>query len=359
MTFRFLLIPAIFPFFILGCENGTDDLIQADYSKGIYVVNEGSFGGNNGSISYADPNTGIIINGIFAAANDNRPLGDVVQSMSVVNDTMGYIVVNGSSKVEIVDLRTFKTILQPVPVFYPRYFLQVDQQKGYLTSGSMQGKVYVIDLGTGIKTDSIDVGNGPETMLLSGQKVLVANSGGWLVDSTISIVDIITDKVLDTIATGKVPADMSFDSDNNLWVICKGYARYNNVFPYELLSETDALVQKINPETKQVLWEGIIGKASDYASFPKLAMSRDGLTVFYLRPNGIYKISASDPHVPVSPMITGSYYGFDVNPSDGNVYVFEASFDGAGSMSVYDETGLFIMEGIVGIGPSGAVFNIE
>ena len=66
----------------------------------------------------------MIQNGVFESANQ-RPLGDVVQSFAVVQDTTGYIVVNGSGKLEIVILRDFRASTAPIPVDYPRYFMQV------------------------------------------------------------------------------------------------------------------------------------------------------------------------------------------------------------------------------------------
>src|SRR5512133_3068804 len=93
----------------LSCEKPDTKKRPEGYLQGVYIVNEGSFRASNGSISYFDPSRNLIVNGIFEAAN-NRPLGDVVQSISVANDTTGYIVVNGSGKVEIVRLKDFKTI---------------------------------------------------------------------------------------------------------------------------------------------------------------------------------------------------------------------------------------------------------
>ena len=59
-------------------------------------------------------------------------------------------------------------------------------------------------------------------------------------------------------------------------------------------------------------------------------------------------------------MIPGSYYGLEVNPSDGNIYVFEAiSFTGNGMMKIFDENGNSVAEGAVGIAPNGAVFNLN
>ncbi len=118
-----------------------------------------------------------------------------MQSISLANDTTAYIAVNGSGKLEVVRVKDFTTLAPPIPVVYPRYFMQVSGEKGYLTAGSMQGWIYVISLGQHDVTDSIQVGFGPETMIKLNDQVFVANSGGWGVDSTISVIDVHTDQV--------------------------------------------------------------------------------------------------------------------------------------------------------------------
>ena len=342
-----------------GCKKGDDKPSGNNYSHGVYIVNEGSFMSNNGSISYYDPTDGKIINGIFEAANQ-RSVGDVVQSFSVVGDTAGYILVNGSGKVEIVRLKDFRTSAEPIPVVYPRYFLQVTADKGYLTAGSMQGWVYVFDLSDRMITDSILVGFGPEVMVRLENRVFVANSGGWSVDSTISVLDINSNRVASLINVSKVPLDMTLDADNKLWVYCKGYAAYNTVPPYNLISETDAVIEQIDPATGDVLWQQSVGKAGDYtATPPKMAVSKDGERVYYLRPEGVFEIQVRTPAISQVPLITGAYYGIEVNPSDGNIYLFEASFTGNGTMKIYPPAGTLVGEGTVGIAPNGAVFNPE
>ena len=351
--FKLLLSAAVITAITAGCEKNNNPPEGDDYSNGIYVVNEGSFGSSNGSISYVNPDDGIIINGIFEAAN-GRPLGDVVQSITIVSDTLGYIVVNGSSKVEIVALKTFKTLANPIPVYYPRYFLPVGPGKGYLSAGNYEGRLYVIDLNSNTKVDSIGVGYGPENMVMLNDLVYVINSGGWSLDSTISIVNTASDEVVDTINVGKVPSDIALDEDNNIWVYCKGYNDY-------IAIETEALLQKINPVTNRVIWQSKVGMAGDYgATPPKCTSSKDGSTIFYLKPDGVYKINAASPELQEDPMIPGSYYGLEVNPSDGNIYVFEAtSFTGNGMMKIFDENGNSVAEGAVGITPNGAVFNLN
>jgi hypothetical protein len=352
-----VLLVAIFDALFSGCEKSEHTQAVLDYSRGIYIVNEGSFQSNNGSISYFDPIEGLLINGVFEAAN-GRAVGDVVQSFAVVGDTTGYIVVNGSAKLEIVELKTFKTIAAPVPITYPRYFLPVSPEKGYLTAGSMQGYVFLIDLNSHSKTDSIQVGYGPENMVLWNGHVYVANSGGWSVDSTISVVNIINDALVDTIRVGKVPVDLTLDADNNLWVYCKGSAVYSWEPPYNLISETDAMLQKIEIAWETILWQAKVGSAGDYtATPPRIAVSPSGESIFYLRPDGVYKINAVSPVISETPIITGSFYGMDINPADGNLYVFESSFTGNGTMKIFDEDGNQVAEGMVGIAPNGAVFH--
>ncbi len=353
---RHLLPVAIFTVF-LSCEKSENKTEPDGYSQGVYIVNEGSFQASNGSISYFDPSRNLIINGIFEAAN-NRPLGDVVQSISVANDTTAYIVVNGSGKVEIVRLKDFMTIAPPIPVVYPRYFMQVSEGKGYLTAGSMQGWIYIIDLAGQDVTDSLQVGYGPETMVKLNDQVFVANSGGWGLDSTLSVVDCITDEVTGQIQVGKVPLDLTLDAETNVWVYCKGYAQYNWDPPYDLISETDALLQKVDHETGNIIWQQAVGKAGDYtATPPKMAISREGTRLFYLRPDGVYALSTDAPVLSATPLIPGSFYGIEVNPDDGNVYLFESSFTGNGSLKIFDLMGNPVAQGTVGIAPNGAAFN--
>jgi YVTN family beta-propeller protein len=354
--FKHVLPLAIFTTFI-SCEKSNDNPVSEGYSKGVYIVNEGSFQANNGSITYFDPSRNLLVNGVFVAAN-NRPLGDVVQSMCVVNDTSGYIVVNGSGKLEIVRLKDFKTIAPPVPVFYPRYFMQVSPDKGYLTAGSMQGWIYIIDLQEKDVTDSMQVGYGPETMVKLDDRVYVANSGGWGLDSTVSVVNCLTDQVSKQIQVGKVPLDLALDAQNNLWVYCKGYAQYSWDPPYDLISETDALLQKVDRGTGNIIWQQAVGKAGDYtATPPKMAVSANGSRLFYLRPDGVYALSTDAPSLSATPLIPGAFYGIEVNPVDNNIYLFESSFSGNGSLKIYDPMGHPVAQGNVGIAPNGAVFN--
>jgi YVTN family beta-propeller protein len=351
---KLLLSLAIIAAVVTGCEKNGDPQQTNDYSKGIYVVNEGAFGSSTGSISYYDPVEGTIINGIFESANNNGSTGDVVQSFAVVCDTLGYIVVNASNKVKIVDLKTFKIMAEPIEVFYPRYFIQISSDKGYLSAGKVQGNLHIIDLNTHSIIDSIEVGHSPENMVKFNDLVYVINSGTWSLDSTISVVNSAIDEVVDTINVGKMPCDIALDGNDNIWVYCMGYYDWVSV-------ETEAQLMKIDPGSGTVVWKANIGMAGDYNGVPpKMASSKDGSKIYYLRPDGVYRISTADPVPEEESLIQGNFYGIDVNPSDGNIYVFEVTtYTGNGKMKIFNEDGIAYTEGEVGIGPNGAVFNLD
>lgn len=79
-------------------DNIDDIYVAGNYEDGYFVTNEGNFGTGNGSISFVDE-YGAVENDVFASIN-SFALGDVVQSMNIINDN-AYILVNGSSKIEV------------------------------------------------------------------------------------------------------------------------------------------------------------------------------------------------------------------------------------------------------------------
>jgi len=354
---RFIFILAMVSVIFSACENEKDQG-YGGYYYGIFILNEGTFMANNGSVSYFNPDSGTLVNNLFENIN-GRPLGDVVQSMAIAGDK-AYIVVNGSGKVEIVDLETFRTMAEPMIITYPRFFLPVDNEKGYITSGSMQGYVYIADLTGNVVVDSIETGFGPESMVRLGHFVYVANSGGWSVDSTLTVIDTRNANIRGTLTVGDVPSDLALDGDDNLWVYCKGYAAYSWDPPYDLISETEARLVKINTVTQAIDWTGVVGTAGQYTGTPpKLTVSADGENLYYLRPDGVYKLAVRNPSLAAELVLEGAYYGLDVNPENGDLYLFQSSFTGNGSMVVLDPVTRETDTYTVGIGPSGAVFHLH
>ena len=108
------------------------------FLHGLYIVNEGNFMSNNGSISYYNPDSAKMVNKVFQSVN-KMLLGDVVQSFGVADD-LGFIVVNNSQKVEVVDMETFLSVGTITGTDYPRNFIKISKSKDTLQMGLLQVK---------------------------------------------------------------------------------------------------------------------------------------------------------------------------------------------------------------------------
>ena len=105
----FLLNACVFLVSLLvSCKKETppdDNDIDITTSHGVFIVNEGNFQWSNASITYYNFSNNDYKEDIFKDVN-NRPLGDVAQSVCIYNGK-AYIVVNNSNKIEIVNLSDF------------------------------------------------------------------------------------------------------------------------------------------------------------------------------------------------------------------------------------------------------------
>ncbi len=340
--------------FISSCSEEENGPKHTGFLHGLYIVNEGNFLNNNGSISYYNPDSVKLVNKLFQTINQ-RVLGDVVQSFGVADDK-GFIVVNNSQKVEVVDIETFVSIGTITDTDYPRYFLRISKSKGYLTNGAFAGVVKVIDLKTLAITKEITVGNGPENLVRWGDRVFVANSGGWSYDNTISVIDIDADVVIDSIEVGDNPTELAVDKNGNIWVLCKGNVVYDQY--WNIIDETDSEIYVIDSDDLSIEKSFVVGQTGDYFNPVRLACSHDGNTIYYLEADGIYAMGIADVSPPGVPLINRSFYGIDVNQNDGTIFGLSANnFTTDGYMFRYTTSGMLIDSLKVGIGPNGVVTN--
>lgn len=312
----------------------------------VYVTCEGGFGASNGSVSVYDPKTNKVNIDPFNAKN-NRSLGDIVQSLTLIND-LAYIVVNNSNKVEIADASTFesKGVIEGVKL--PRYLVKGSGNTAYLTewvSFAGNGRVDVIDLSTNTLTKTIEVGLLPENLLLYGDKLFVSNSG----DSTLTIINTATNVVSKTIKVGYSPTSIVKDANDKLWVICGGYKNYTNLS----LSKPGALVQ-IDPTTESVIKTFSFTNAAD--SPEKLNINGSGNKLYYEN-GGVYSLEVSASSLPTQPLIARSFYGLGIDPNSETIYAATMGFVSNQKLIRYNASGVVLDSTEVGIGPNGFVFK--
>src|SRR6187551_1734336 len=115
------------PSFTCDTSSATDTLVL----HGTFIVNEGSFGSNTGAISFYSSDSSYSTTNLYQLVN-GIALGDVVQSMNIYN-RRGYIVVNNSQKVEVVNMENFQSVGTIAGVRSPRYILPVSNSKAYVS----------------------------------------------------------------------------------------------------------------------------------------------------------------------------------------------------------------------------------
>ena len=181
--------------------------------KGFFLLNEGNMGSNKSTLDYYDYETGVYTKNIYAERNPGvvKELGDVGNDIQIYGDKL-YAVINCSHFVEVMDVRTAKHI-KAVSIPNCRYVVFKDK---YAYVSSYAGPVLIdpnARLGYVARMDTTDlavidtcvVGYQPEEMVIVGNKLYVANSGGYRVpnyDNTVSVIDLAHFKEIKKIEVG-------------------------------------------------------------------------------------------------------------------------------------------------------------
>ena len=339
---------------LLSCDPDSDGPgappAPAGDGTNVYVINEGQFNTPNGAISLFSKTSSTVANiNLFTSVN-GRPLGDVVQSMTVVGDR-GYIVVNATGKLEVVTMANFKEVATITDLKQPRYLIAVNAEKAYLTEWierGQPGRIAVIDLRTNTVTKTIPVGRQPEQLLLANGRVYVTNSD----ENTVSVINPGSDVVETTIQVQDGPRSLTQDSEGNIWVACSGITRYASTPPYAVLSSTNGALIRFspsNPATKTILPFTSGGPSN-------LITNGTRNQLYYNYRGGVYQVSAGASALPTAPLIRRSFYGLGIDPKDNTIYGSISPFTTAGKVIRHQATGAPIDSFMVNIGPNSFVF---
>lgn len=345
-TLLFLSLAAL----LTACEteepNNNNTNTQTTFSDGAYVVSEGPWGGT-GVISHIDLTSGKVSNGIYKDANDDVPAGQFIQSIAF-NNGKGYVIANGSGQMHIVDGSSIEHV-KTIDFDYPRY-ITFKGNSGYLTEGSGAGKVYKISATSDIVTDFVNVGAGPENIITTDDQIIVANSGGHGVDSSVTFIDVVGFSVDTTLILDYKPKDLVVCSSGYLWVSCAGLGSWDTNGP------TAPKLFKIDLPTKAIVNTYVLGSADESVS--KIAMNEAADVIFYYKSDGIYAFNVDGSTASNPAIINGSFYGVEVDPETGNIFGFNAKdYASNGAVQVYTASGDSITAYEVGISPNGGVFR--
>ncbi len=281
--------------------------------NGVFILNEGNFMYGNSSLSFYDPMSRTVNNELFYNVN-GLPLGDVGQSM-IIRGNKGYIVMNNSGKVYIIDINTGKYTGKITGLTSPRYLRFINDKKAYITD-LYAGQIKIFNPETDIITDSIITIGHPSTeqMVQVGSLVFVTC---WSYDNTVLIIDSETDSVIKEIKTGKQPGGIVKDRLNKIWVLSDGgWGKPGSV-------DRTPYLQKIDPVTGNI--ELTLELPSDVTP-ARLAINGTCDTIMFLS-KGIWRMPVNSDNLPETPLIPNGnqlVYALGIDPKSSEIYFSDA-----------------------------------
>ena len=213
---------------------------------GMYLLNEGNMGSNKATLDYLDlsasDSTVHYLRNIYSERNPSTVmmLGDVGNDCQIYGSRL-WLVINCSNKVEVarasdavrigkVNIPNCRYVTFKDGYAYVSSYVGSVKETGVGSqeSDSPLGSVYKVDTLTLEKVDSCAVGYQPEEMAIVGNKLYVANSGGYQgmtgqgYESTVSVVDLHTMRETDRINVAANLHHVKADHYGQLWVTARG-----------------------------------------------------------------------------------------------------------------------------------------
>jgi DNA-binding beta-propeller fold protein YncE len=281
-----------------------------DLRDGLWWVNEGAFNGNNGSVDVITDD-GRVARDAFRQSNGTG-MGDVLQRVNVFGD-QALAVVNGSDQVIVMNTADMKMVRVIADLDYPRDAVIIGAYV-YIAQGALGGKVGKYRLSDGALVNELTVGQGPERLHENNGKLWVLNSGGWAVDNTISLIDLSTFSVVQTITVHDRPVDVEWDeSSGKIMVLCSGDILYDA--NWNITGHTSAAIYWIDSSNLDVTYYEL-PVSGDHPRSIAWSNSRNEL---YLANQGINTFDAQGNEI-CSSCWTGDAYAVDAD-NEGNVWV--------------------------------------
>lgn len=323
---------------------------------GVYVLNSGKNGSNNGSISFLNTKDMKTDVDFFKTVN-GRGLGDTANDMIVYGAKM-YIAVYGSNVIEITDLRgkSLKQIKSSGEALMPRNLVSYE---GKVYVSLYDGRVACLDTTSLEVEKTVKVGRNPEQLVVANNKLYVANSGGLDYnsplgyDKTVSVIDIASFVETKKIEVVTNPVSLTTDSQGDVYLVSNGnYGDIPNTFQ-RIDSKTDEVSVITTTNATEMVSTGdklyIIHSQYDANWNQKISfISYDAINEKVISDNFI-----TDGTVIAKP------YKIGADASTGYVYVTNSDYKTNGDVYVFDGNGKKLIQFEVGLNPMKVIYVKE
>lgn len=315
-----------------SCENEEPSTTFPENSTvaGMFVLNEGTFGAGNSTLSFVDLKNDTLYKDIFGKVNPDVSgnLGDAGNCIAINN---GKVYILTSNFVEIIDAATCKHIKR-LEMNSPRD-IKFYKGNAYVSSyGVMKdipnykGVVYEINTDLLEVTKEVTVGYQPEEMVIKDNKLYVANSispdyNNTEYDKNVSVINLDSFTLEKNIEVAINMHRMEIDSKGNIYVSSRG-----NYFDipsnlYVIDTNKDAVVDTLDITVSDMC----LSNDKIYVTSAQWSSAIGGYKYSY----SLYDINKGNV-VPGGFITDGSTndikfpYGVAVNPENNDIYVTDA-----------------------------------
>lgn len=257
------------------------------------VVNEGQFGYGTSSLTMLTQQ-GVVKQDVFRGVN-NRPMGDVAQSMTRIGDNL-YVPLNNSRKIEVFNHETFKSV-ETISInedVIPMYVQHLGGDSIAVTDQMWRNsasKLMIIDINHGsqreplrryVKMDgqTFQMALVQNKLFVGGSKLAVFDLGN-ITESGRRHVLTSGGETIQTVDFSKIVTD----KNGNVWVL------------------TAYWLYCIDPKTEKVLHTLDVGSLKINARVSSFDCSPDGATLYFNVHSSVYTVNVDDIKVPTAPII--------------------------------------------------------
>ncbi len=317
-----------------------------------YLLNEGNMGSNKATLDYYDYASAVYRRNIYAEANPNVPkeLGDVGNDLQVYGSRL-YAVINCSNKVEVLDARTCKRIGQ-IDIPNCRY-IRFHDRYAYVTSyaGPVEikpdyeqiGYVAKIDTATLQEVARCLVGYQPDELCIVGNRMYVANSGGYRVpnyEKELSVIDLTTFTEVKRIPVGINLHRVRADRHGQLWVTARGdyYDNPSRLYCIDLATETVSDSLNVAVSDLDIVGDSLYLLATEWSYIDMQDVITYGIVDVKTRQLVSHSFITDGTEKSIQ-----KPYGLRVNPVTGDIYVTDAkNYVTPGTLYAFSKAGVLL-----------------
>lgn len=329
--------------------------------KGFFLLNEGKMGSNKASLDFLDAASGKYYRNIYAERNPDvvKELGDVGNDIQIYENQL-FAVINSSNMVEVMDVRTARHIGQ-VSIPNCRYitfhdgYAYVSSYAGPIGANlkSRLGYVAKIDTQTLQIVDTCVVGYQPEEMCIVGQKLYVANSGGYMspnYDDRVSIIDLNNFKKASDIKVGVNLHHMKADRHGYIYVSSRGDYASTPSKTFILDTKTNRVIKEL-----PIVTTGMTLCGDSLYIYGTSDLGKPNYTIVNTLTrqvvNDRFITDGTETQIKIP-------YGIAVNPESKDIYITDAiDYVNPGKLYCYSPTGKLKWQVTTGDIPAHIVFT--